>query len=109
MKGAQDRRKSYADNRRRPLEFEVVDQVYLKVAPWKNIICFGMNNMCVYIYIYIYIYVCVCVCVCGLCQYIKISYYIKKKSRCSTNIYFGLGLSSFWIGFDNIHTLSITH
>jgi hypothetical protein len=44
MKGAQDRQKSYADNRRRPLEFEVGDQVYLKVAPWKNIIRFGMKG-----------------------------------------------------------------
>jgi hypothetical protein len=30
---AQTRQKSYADNRRRPLEFEVGDHVYLKVSP----------------------------------------------------------------------------
>ncbi|GJS55098.1 putative reverse transcriptase domain-containing protein [Tanacetum coccineum] len=30
-----DRQKSYADNRRKPLEFEVGDQVLLKVSPWK--------------------------------------------------------------------------
>jgi len=35
MKAAQDRQKSYADNRRRPLEFEIGDKVFLKVAPWK--------------------------------------------------------------------------
>ena len=32
MKAAQDRQKSYADNRRRPLEFEIGDKVFLKVA-----------------------------------------------------------------------------
>lgn len=38
MKEAQDRQKSYADNRRRPLEFQVGDKVFLKVTPWKCII-----------------------------------------------------------------------
>jgi hypothetical protein len=33
MKEAQDRQKSYADSRRRPLEFQVGDKVFLKVAP----------------------------------------------------------------------------
>jgi len=33
MKKAQDRQKSYADNHRRPLEFQVRDQVYLKIVP----------------------------------------------------------------------------
>jgi hypothetical protein len=33
MKEAQDRQKSYADRRRRPLEFQVGDKVFLKVAP----------------------------------------------------------------------------
>ncbi|GJX52470.1 putative reverse transcriptase domain-containing protein [Tanacetum coccineum] len=32
---ARDHQKSYADNRRKPLEFEVEDQVILKVSPWK--------------------------------------------------------------------------
>nr|GEX74395.1 hypothetical protein [Tanacetum cinerariifolium] len=32
LKGARDRQKSYADNRRKPLEFEVRDQVLLKVV-----------------------------------------------------------------------------
>ncbi|KAD7117538.1 hypothetical protein E3N88_04806 [Mikania micrantha] len=40
MKAAQDRQKSYADKRRRPIEFEVGDQVLLKVSPWKGIIRF---------------------------------------------------------------------
>jgi len=38
MKEAQDRQKSYADNRRRPLEFQIGDMVFLKVAPWKHVI-----------------------------------------------------------------------
>ncbi|GJY08770.1 putative reverse transcriptase domain-containing protein [Tanacetum coccineum] len=36
MQVARDRQKSYADKRRRPLEFEVGDKVMLKVAPWKE-------------------------------------------------------------------------
>ncbi|GJY44735.1 putative reverse transcriptase domain-containing protein [Tanacetum coccineum] len=33
LKAARDRQKSYADNRRKPLEFEVGDRVMLKVSP----------------------------------------------------------------------------
>jgi hypothetical protein len=33
MKEAQDRQKSYVDSRRRPLEFQVGDKVFFKVAP----------------------------------------------------------------------------
>ncbi|GJV97235.1 hypothetical protein Tco_1548812, partial [Tanacetum coccineum] len=33
--------KSYADKRRRPLEFEVRDKVMLKVSPWKGVVRFG--------------------------------------------------------------------
>ncbi|GJT44183.1 hypothetical protein Tco_0952898 [Tanacetum coccineum] len=40
-KAAGDRQKSYADNRRKPLEFEVGDRVMLKVSPWKGDIRFG--------------------------------------------------------------------
>jgi hypothetical protein len=36
MKAAQSCQKSYADRRRRPLEFEVGDYVYLKVTPMKK-------------------------------------------------------------------------
>jgi hypothetical protein len=36
MKAAQSRQKSYADKRRRPLEFKVGDYVYLKVTPIKK-------------------------------------------------------------------------
>ncbi|GJR97975.1 putative reverse transcriptase domain-containing protein [Tanacetum coccineum] len=37
LKAARDRQKSYADNRRKLLEFEVADQVLLKVSPWKGV------------------------------------------------------------------------
>nr|GEV16761.1 putative reverse transcriptase domain-containing protein [Tanacetum cinerariifolium] len=38
IQAAQDRQKSYADRRRKPLEFEVGDKVTLKVSPWKGVI-----------------------------------------------------------------------
>ncbi|GJW15960.1 hypothetical protein Tco_0020093 [Tanacetum coccineum] len=41
LKLPRDRQKSYADNRRKPLEFEVRDQVLLKVSLWKGVIRFG--------------------------------------------------------------------
>ncbi|GJR91251.1 putative reverse transcriptase domain-containing protein [Tanacetum coccineum] len=40
LKMARDRRKSYADNRCKPLEFEVGDRVLLKVSPWKSVVRF---------------------------------------------------------------------
>ena len=36
LRVAQTRQKSYADNRRRPLEFEEGDYVYLKVSPLRG-------------------------------------------------------------------------
>jgi hypothetical protein len=44
MKVAQDRQKSYVDKQRRPLEFNVGDRVYLKVAQWKHMLKFGMKG-----------------------------------------------------------------
>ncbi|KAK9075289.1 hypothetical protein SSX86_003612 [Deinandra increscens subsp. villosa] len=44
LKVARDRQKSYADVRRRPLEFEVGDKVMLKVSPWKGVIRFGKRG-----------------------------------------------------------------
>nr|GEX24259.1 putative reverse transcriptase domain-containing protein [Tanacetum cinerariifolium] len=41
LKAARDHQKSYADNRRKLLEFEVGDRVMLKVWPWKGVIRFG--------------------------------------------------------------------
>ncbi|KAD3067002.1 hypothetical protein E3N88_34882 [Mikania micrantha] len=40
MKAAQDRQKSYADKRSKPIEFQVGDYVLLKVSPWKGVIRF---------------------------------------------------------------------
>ncbi|GJZ05204.1 hypothetical protein Tco_0538479 [Tanacetum coccineum] len=40
LKAARDRQKIYADNRRKPLEFEVGDRVMLKVSPWKGVVYF---------------------------------------------------------------------
>ncbi|GJR00286.1 reverse transcriptase domain-containing protein [Tanacetum coccineum] len=40
LKAARDRQKSYADNRRKPLEFKVGDQVLLKVSLWKGVVQF---------------------------------------------------------------------
>ena len=37
MKAAQDRQKSYANQRRKPLEFENEDKVFLKVSPIKEV------------------------------------------------------------------------
>ncbi|GJR54790.1 putative reverse transcriptase domain-containing protein [Tanacetum coccineum] len=44
LKAARDRQKSYANNRRKSLEFEVGDRVLLKVSPWKGLICFGKKG-----------------------------------------------------------------
>ncbi|GJT66365.1 putative reverse transcriptase domain-containing protein [Tanacetum coccineum] len=41
IQAARDRQKSYADTRRKPLEFKVGDKVMLKVSPWKGVIRFG--------------------------------------------------------------------
>lgn len=44
MKSAQDRQKVYADRRRRKLEFEVGDKVFLKVSPTKGVKRFGLKG-----------------------------------------------------------------
>ncbi|GJS60105.1 reverse transcriptase domain-containing protein [Tanacetum coccineum] len=44
IQAARDRQKSYADRRRKPLEFEVGDKVMLKVSPWKGVIRFGKQG-----------------------------------------------------------------
>ncbi|GJV89591.1 putative reverse transcriptase domain-containing protein [Tanacetum coccineum] len=41
---ARSRHKSYADMRRKPLEFEVGDKVMLKVSPWKGVVRFGKRR-----------------------------------------------------------------
>ncbi|KAM0025810.1 putative nucleotidyltransferase, Ribonuclease H [Helianthus debilis subsp. tardiflorus] len=44
IKVARDRQKSYANKRRKPLEFEVGDKVLLKVSPWKGVARFGKRG-----------------------------------------------------------------
>ncbi|GJU22997.1 putative reverse transcriptase domain-containing protein [Tanacetum coccineum] len=44
MQAAQDRQKSYADRKRKPMEFEVGDRVMLKVSPWKGVVRFGKRG-----------------------------------------------------------------
>nr|GEX02720.1 hypothetical protein [Tanacetum cinerariifolium] len=44
LKAARDHQKSYADKRCKPLEFEVGDQVLLKVLPWKGVVHFRKKD-----------------------------------------------------------------
>ncbi|GJU13636.1 putative reverse transcriptase domain-containing protein [Tanacetum coccineum] len=44
MQAAQDPQKSYADRKRKPMEFEVGDRVMLKVSPWKGVVRFGKRG-----------------------------------------------------------------
>jgi hypothetical protein len=44
MAAAQARQKSYADKRRKPIEFEVGDHVYLKVTPMRGVKGFGIKR-----------------------------------------------------------------
>ncbi|GJV57711.1 putative reverse transcriptase domain-containing protein [Tanacetum coccineum] len=44
IQAAQDREKSYADLKRKPMEFEVGDRVMLKVSPWKGVVRFGKRG-----------------------------------------------------------------
>ncbi|GJX64611.1 hypothetical protein Tco_0298954 [Tanacetum coccineum] len=41
MQAAHDRQKSYANLKRKPMEFQVRDRVMLKVLPWKGVVHFG--------------------------------------------------------------------
>ncbi|KAI3777742.1 hypothetical protein L1987_47544 [Smallanthus sonchifolius] len=41
---ARSQKKSYADKRRKPLEFQVGDLVLLKVSPWKGVVRFGKKG-----------------------------------------------------------------
>ncbi|GJV86247.1 putative reverse transcriptase domain-containing protein [Tanacetum coccineum] len=43
LKAARDRQKSYADKRRKPLEFSVGDYVLLKVSPWKGPVAYRLD------------------------------------------------------------------
>ena len=41
---ARDRQKIYADNRRRDLQFEIGDRVFLKISPRKGVLRFGRRG-----------------------------------------------------------------
>ncbi|GJT13471.1 putative reverse transcriptase domain-containing protein [Tanacetum coccineum] len=45
MQAAQDRQKSYADRKRKPMEFEIGDRVMLKVSPWKGVVRSGTSEL----------------------------------------------------------------
>nr|GFA35272.1 putative reverse transcriptase domain-containing protein [Tanacetum cinerariifolium] len=44
IQAACDRQKSYADLKRKPMEFQVGDEVMLKVSPWKGAVHFGKRG-----------------------------------------------------------------
>ncbi|GKA83707.1 putative reverse transcriptase domain-containing protein [Tanacetum coccineum] len=44
LKASRDRQKSYVDNRRKPLEFQVGDHIMLKVSPLKGVVRFGKKR-----------------------------------------------------------------
>ena len=44
LRAAQSRQKSYFDKRRKPLQFNVGDHVYLRVSPTKGVQRFGING-----------------------------------------------------------------
>nr|GEY22513.1 retrovirus-related Pol polyprotein from transposon TNT 1-94 [Tanacetum cinerariifolium] len=44
IQATQDRKKSYDDLKRKPMEFEVRDRVMLKVLPWKGVVRFGKQG-----------------------------------------------------------------
>nr|GEW25853.1 putative reverse transcriptase domain-containing protein [Tanacetum cinerariifolium] len=41
IQATRDRQKSYADMKRKPMDFQVGDRVMLKVSPWKGVVRFG--------------------------------------------------------------------
>nr|GEY32027.1 hypothetical protein [Tanacetum cinerariifolium] len=44
IQAARDRQKSYADLKRKPMEFQVGDKVMLKVSPWNGVLRFGKRG-----------------------------------------------------------------
>ncbi|KAD6796327.1 hypothetical protein E3N88_07223 [Mikania micrantha] len=44
LQATRSRQKSYADKRRKPLEFQVGDRVMLKASPWKGVVRFGAKG-----------------------------------------------------------------
>ncbi|GJX94857.1 putative reverse transcriptase domain-containing protein [Tanacetum coccineum] len=44
IQAARDRQKSYADLKRKPMEFQVGNRVMLKVSPWKGVVSFSKRG-----------------------------------------------------------------
>ncbi|GKC74877.1 putative reverse transcriptase domain-containing protein [Tanacetum coccineum] len=44
IQATRDRQKSYADLKRKPMEFQVGDRVMLKISPWKGVVRFGKKG-----------------------------------------------------------------
>ena len=44
LKAAGDRQKAYADFKRKDIEYEVADKVFLKVSPWRKVLRFGKKR-----------------------------------------------------------------
>ena len=44
LKATSDRQRPYTNLKRKDIEYEVRDKVFLKVFPWKNILCFGRKG-----------------------------------------------------------------
>ncbi|GKC76013.1 hypothetical protein Tco_1126787 [Tanacetum coccineum] len=44
MQADQDQKKSYADRKRKLMEYKVRDRVMLKVSPWKGVVRFGTRG-----------------------------------------------------------------
>ncbi|GJX61116.1 hypothetical protein Tco_0294016 [Tanacetum coccineum] len=44
MQAARDRQKSYANLKRKPMDFQVGDNVMLKVSPWKGVVHFSKRG-----------------------------------------------------------------
>ena len=44
LKVVDDRQKSYADLKRKYIQYEISEKVFLKVSPWKKVMRFGKNG-----------------------------------------------------------------
>nr|GEV73235.1 putative reverse transcriptase domain-containing protein [Tanacetum cinerariifolium] len=44
IQAVRDRQKSYADRKRKPMDFQVGNRVMLKVSPWKGVVRFGKRG-----------------------------------------------------------------
>lgn len=44
LKAASNRQKNYDDLKRKDIEFQIDDKVYLKVLPWRKVLSFGRKG-----------------------------------------------------------------